>query len=247
MAKSVNAQTSPETITAIVGKPSASSAEAHSKARYQKGEALATLVIRSAQADAEAETQRAGKRGVMIKSLMHLDKEGHQAFRDQLKAELDLINENTANESTFGGHSVNYYRVLVSCWRVISVGIQAGVNAVDAGGTVRNWDELLTECRAMKKAASTSAVSTKDTEGKSGMRKSGAGRKPAESKGVTLAQVMQLADQLGRDDQLQLMAHLAKITKPKTGEMTAAKEAVVAVEEELKAATTNGAEEEQAE
>ena len=212
------------TVSNIVGKPQINTAAANAKALYQKGEALATLVVKGAQEDAQAEVKRQSARGAMLKSLSYLDKNGHQAFRDQLKAELELISSNVGDESTVSGHSVNYYRVLVSNWRVISAGIQAGVQVLDSGANPRSFDSILMEARALR-AAQSAKASDADKVGKNGMRAAGAGRKAKSEKGVTLAQVVQLAEQLSKDDQMQLMAFLAKACKPDTeGDASPAKE-----------------------
>ena len=216
-------QVAPETVAAIVSKPTQDTAKAGARARYQKGEALAGLVIKSAQADIEAEVKRASSRHAMLKSLSLLDKDGHQAFREGLKAELTVISESIDKDTNqYAGTSINSYRVLVSCWRVLSVAIQAGMEVCDAGGNARAWDVLLTEARAMK-----AAQSAQDTKGKNGMRAKGAGRKakasaPESTDGeeeertpgpVTLENVLTLVGKLSDEDKVSLLERLSEMLK----------------------------------
>lgn len=164
-----------------------------------KGHALAALVVRASLEEMQAEEKRGEKRRVFITSMLDLDKTGHVAFREDLEAELVNLNESEKGAergdkvSRIGGYSLNSYRVMLSNWKALSVGIEAGADVKNEEGQLLSWEDCLTHCREMGSAIG--ALNPKK-----------AGRKPLSG----YEKAMRLVEKASPAEQKKIMLAIAK-------------------------------------
>lgn len=185
-------------VTPLKTKAKADGKKVQASGMNAKGHALAALVVRASLEEMQAEEKRGEKRRVFITSMLDLDKTGHAAFREDLEAELVNLNESEKGKdvtkvSRIGGYSLNSYRVMLSNWKALSIGIEAGADVKGEDGQILPWEDVLTHCREMGSAIG--ALNPKK-----------AGRKPLSA----YEKAMRLVEKCSPAEQKKIMQTLAK-------------------------------------
>lgn len=186
-------------VTPLKTKPKADGKKVQESGMMAKGHALAALIVRDSLQEMQAEEKRGEKRRVFIQSMLDLDKTGHAAFREDLEAELVSLNESEKGTdgapkvSRIGGYALNSYRVMLSNWKAISIGIEAGAEVKNEEGQLLSWEDCLTHCREMGSAVG--ALNPKK-----------AGRKPLSN----YEKAMRLVEKCNPAEQKKIMMAIAK-------------------------------------
>lgn len=155
-------------------------AKANAKGNEAKGHALADLCVSFAKGEVQHQIERNKARMAYVFDIANLNPEGHAVFRADLQKVLsDLSFTEKAMtesgvtkeaESEHAGYSAASFRVMVSCWRTVSVACEAGMKV----SRNMTWDEVLSEARAVRKAKQDAGAALEE-----GQRAQGAGRKAA--------------------------------------------------------------------